>query len=70
MRNAKQPKSKAMMTVICFFLGFLGIHRLLMGYKNWWIMLLTFGACGIWILLDLKEITSGSMKMADGQDLI
>jgi hypothetical protein len=32
-------------------------------------MLLTFGAFGIWMLLDLKQITSGSMKMADGQDL-
>jgi TM2 domain-containing membrane protein YozV len=69
MSNIKPPRSRAMMVVICFFFGILGIHRLLMGYKNWWLMLLTFGAFGIWMLLDLKQITSGSMKMADGQDL-
>ena len=70
MRNNKHPKSKAVMVVICFFLGFLGIHRLMMGYKNWWLMLITFGALGIWMMLDLQQISSGRMKMADGQDLL
>ncbi|MCK9256017.1 MAG: NINE protein [Bacteroidales bacterium] len=35
------------MALICWFAGALGIHRLLMGYKNWWLMLITVGGCGI-----------------------
>ena len=46
-----QPKMK--MIIICWFLGVLGIHRKMMGYKNWWLMLLTWGGCGIWCFIDL-----------------
>ena len=47
----------------------LGIHRLLMGHKNWWLMLITAGGCGIWTLIDFIMILTGSLKMADGRDL-
>jgi hypothetical protein len=33
-------------------------------------MLITLGGCGIWSLIDLIKIITGSMKMADGRDLI
>tara|TARA_B110000483_G_C17984292_1_gene460965 strand:+ start:198 stop:311 length:114 start_codon:yes stop_codon:yes gene_type:complete len=36
------------MILISFFLGGLGIHRLMMGYSNWWLMLITLGGCGLW----------------------
>jgi len=62
-----QPKMK--MLIICWFLGFLGLHRMMMGYSNWWLMLLTGGGCGIWTIIDLIKILTGSMKMADGRDL-
>jgi len=62
-----QPKMK--MIIICWFLGVLGIHRKMMGYKNWWLMLLTWGGCGIWSFIDLIKLLTGSMKMADGRDL-
>ena len=39
-----------------FLLGGLGIHRLMMGYSNWWLMLITLGGCGIWTLIDLIKI--------------
>jgi TM2 domain-containing membrane protein YozV len=58
------------MILISLFLGGLGIHRLMMGYSNWWIMLITLGGCGIWSLIDLIKIITGSMKMADGRDLV
>lgn len=57
------------MAIICWFVGSLGVHRLMMGYKNWWLMLLTAGGCGIWTLVDFIKILTGSMKMADGRDL-
>ena len=69
MSEAKKPQSKVVMMLICWFLGFLGIHRLMMGYNNWWLMLLTLGGCGIWTIIDLIQIATGSMKMADGQEL-
>lgn len=70
MAEQKQVQSKTTMILISFFLGTLGIHRLMMGYSNWWLMLITGGGCGIWALVDFIRIITGSMKMADGRDLI
>ena len=69
MSEEKQVKSKVTMIIVCWLLGGLGIHRLMMGYSNWWLMLITLGGCGIWALIDLIQIATGSMKMADGRDL-
>lgn len=65
----KQLQNKTTMLIVVFFLGGLGIHRLMMGHSNWWLMLLTFGGCGIWSLIDLVNIATGNLKMADGRDL-
>ena len=69
MSDQKEVQSKIMMAVVCWFIGVLGIHRLMMGHKNWWLMLITFGGCGIWALIDLIQILTGGLKMADGRDL-
>jgi TM2 domain-containing membrane protein YozV len=67
---SEQPaQSKVVMILICFFIGGLGIHRLMMGYKNWWLMLITLGGCGFWSLYDFIMLIIGNMKMADGSDL-
>lgn len=66
----KEPQQKVVMILICWFLGSLGIHRLMMGYSNWWLMLITLGGCGIWTLIDLIQIATGNMKMADGRELL
>jgi len=69
-----QPQSKVTVALVCLFLGGLGIHRLMMGYKNWWVMLIVtiftlgIGGC-IWALIDVIRILTGSLKMADGQNL-
>ena len=65
----KELQSKGTMTLICFFIGGLGIHRLMMGYSNWWLMLITAGGCGIWTLVDFIKLLTGGMKMADGRAL-
>ena len=67
MSEQKDLQSKMTMAIVCWFLGSLGIHRFMMGYKNWWLMLLTAGGCGIWTLIDFIQILTGSMKMADGR---
>jgi TM2 domain-containing membrane protein YozV len=69
MSEEKQVQSKVTMIIVCWLLGGLGIHRLMMGYSNWWLMLITLGGCGIWALIDLIQIATGSMKMADGREL-
>ena len=70
MEDQKPAQSKTTMILVSFFLGSLGIHRLMMGYSNWWLMLITAGGCGIWTIIDLIKIVTGGMKMADGRDLI
>jgi hypothetical protein len=32
-------------------------------------MLITLGGCGIWTIIDLIMIVTGSLKMADGREL-
>ena len=65
----KKLQSKSTMSIVSFFLGGLGIHRLMIGYSNWWLMLLTAGGCGIWTLIDFIQILSGNMNMSDGRKL-
>ncbi len=69
MTEVKEAQSKITMIIVCWFLGSLGIHRMMMGYSNWWLQLITLGGCGIWALIDLIKIATGSMKMADGREL-
>ena len=57
------------MIIVCLFLGGLGIHRLMMGYKNWFLMPLTCGGLGVWALVDFIKIITGGMGMADGRSL-
>ncbi len=67
METTKPVQPKMTMILICFFLGGFGIHRLMMGYSNWWLCPLI---CGIMGLIDFIKLLTGGMKMADGRDLI
>lgn len=66
----KEVQKKTMMMIICFFIGGWGVHRYMMGYSNWWLMLITAGGCGIWTLYDLIQIAMDKMPMADGRELL
>ena len=67
--SEKPIQQKTTMALIAFFVGGFGIHRLMMGYSNWWLMLITFGGCGIWTIIDFIQILTGNMGMADGRSL-
>lgn len=69
MAEQKELQNKTTMILVCFFLGGLGIHRLMMGYSNWWLMLLTGGGCYVWTLIDFINLLTGKMPMADGREL-
>ena len=66
----KEQQKKMTMVLVCWLVGYLGIHRMMMGYDNWWIQLITFGGCTIWMWIDLINIFTGKMGMADGRPLL
>ena len=41
-----------------------------MGYKNWYLQLLTLGGLGLWMIYDLFSILIGRMNMANGEKLL
>jgi len=62
-------QKKNTMLLVCLLGGALGIHRYIMGHKNWWLMAITLGGCGTWQIIDLILILNGGLKMADGREL-
>lgn len=54
--------------LLCFFLGFLGVHRFYVGKVGTGIlMILTLGGLGIWALVDFIVIVTGNFKDKDGR---
>lgn len=57
--------------LLCIFLGGLGIHRFYSGSTAIGVVqLLTLGGCGIWTLVDLILIATGSFKDGSGNPLV
>jgi TM2 domain-containing membrane protein YozV len=53
--------------LLCFFLGFLGVHRFYVGKIGTGIlMLITFGGFGIWALIDFVMIAVSAFKDKEG----
>ena len=56
---------------ICLFLGMLGIHRFYLGKTfTGLLMLFTFGGLGLWVLIDLILIATGSLRDGAGNSLV
>lgn len=62
-------KSWVTSLLISFFLGVFGIDRLYLGYKNWWLKLITLGGLGFWALYDFVMILINKMPDGSGQAL-
>ena len=53
--------------LLCFFLGVFGAHRFYVGKVGTAIvMIFTIGGLGIWVLIDLIMILTGSFKDSEG----
>ena len=71
--NPIQGEGKDWLTtlLLCFFLGFLGVHRFYTGHTVIGVVqLLTLGGCGIWTLIDFIIIIVGNFKDAKGNLLV
>ena len=63
-------KSKTTAIILSVLVGSLGVYRFYLGYTGLGILkLLTCGGLGIWTLIDLIRICTGSLKAADGSEL-
>ncbi|MCL2014330.1 MAG: TM2 domain-containing protein [Oscillospiraceae bacterium] len=63
-------KSKSTALILSILLGSLGIDRFYLGYTGLGVLkLITVGGFGIWWLVDLIKIATGSMKDAQGNAL-
>ena len=56
--------------LLCFFLGYLGIHRFYVGKTGTGILqLLTGGGCGIWALIDFIIICLGNFTDSEAKTI-
>lgn len=61
-------KSQVIALILVCLVGGLGIHRFYLGY-TWQgvVQLLTGGGCGVWALIDLIRIITGSLQPKDSE---
>jgi TM2 domain-containing membrane protein YozV len=66
--GSSDGKSQVIALILVALVGGLGIHRFYLGY-TWQgiVQLLTLGGCGIWALIDLIRIITGSLQPKDGE---
>jgi hypothetical protein len=65
------PHSRLAAILICFFVGALGVHRFYVGKIGTGIaMIFTLGGLGVWVLVDLIRIASGSFTDVEGRYVV
>jgi TM2 domain-containing membrane protein YozV len=61
-------RSRLAAVLLCWFLGFLGIHRFYVGKVGTGVlMILTLGGVGIWALVDLVMLIIGEFRDVEGK---
>ena len=70
MADGKSDKSNTVALLLCFFVGFLGVHRFYVGKVGTGILqLVTLGALGIWALIDFIMIAMQKFTDSEGNTL-
>jgi TM2 domain-containing membrane protein YozV len=70
MAGGKSDKSNTVALLLCFFLGFLGVHRFYVGKIGTGVlMLITLGGLGLWNLIDLIVIAMQKFTDSEGNTL-
>jgi len=65
--SEKSDKDWIVVLLLCFFVGWLGVHRFFVGKTGSGVlMLLTGGGFGIWTLIDFIMIIVGKFEDGDG----
>jgi len=68
---AASPYKRLVLSIVCIFLGELGIHRLVVGrIATGLIWFLTFGVFGLGWLVDVILLLSGNFKDKQGRRII
>jgi TM2 domain-containing membrane protein YozV len=61
-------EKKVTMVLLCHFLGWFGIHRFYTGKTlSGFLMLLTLGCGGVWVLIDMGLILTGKFTDKEGK---
>ena len=69
--NHLWPKSRLAALLLCFFLGWLGVHRFYVGkVGTGLLMLCTLGFFGIWTTIDCILIACGIFRDIEGRPLV
>jgi len=65
------PQKKSTVAILCFFLGFLGVHRFYVGKIGTGILqILTFGGLGIWVTIDFIHILCNEFTNINGEKIV
>jgi len=66
----ESDKKMVVAALLCFFIGLIGVHRFYVGKVGTGIlMIVTLGGLGIWALVDLIMIITGSFKDKENRKL-
>jgi hypothetical protein len=66
----RSDKDFAVTLLLCFFVGFLGVHRFYVGKIGTGLLqLFTFGGFGIWAFIDFIFVALGRFTDSDGREV-
>jgi TM2 domain-containing membrane protein YozV len=70
MADGKSDKNNTVALLLCFFIGFLGVHRFYVGKIGTGVLqLVTLGGLGIWALIDFIMIVLQKFTDSEGNTL-